>query len=145
MKRRLTQLIHIGKAELGWDDAMYRSALSRLTGKTSTTRCTLDELESVLAYLKAQGFQPKAAKQHGRRPRVALQRKQVLSKIEALLTEANRPWGYAEKMAQHMFKIHFIDWLSDTQLTKLMQALIVDAARRNREETATVDDATTRT
>ncbi|MEH3261314.1 regulatory protein GemA, partial [Enterobacter roggenkampii] len=50
-KRGLIGAIKAGQAYLGWDDVTYRSVLSRLcNGKTSSTKCTLDELQAVREY-----------------------------------------------------------------------------------------------
>ncbi|MFV9078197.1 regulatory protein GemA [Serratia fonticola] len=130
--RGLIGAIKAGQAHLGWDDATYRAALERLTGKTSATKCTLDELQIVREYMHEQGYPRKTAKKVGRRPRVAATRETTLRKIEALLTEAKRPWMYAMSMSDRMFKQCIIEWLDDEQLTKLMQALIIDAKRHGR-------------
>jgi len=132
MEKKLIQLIHVGKSSLNWDDDTYRSVLYRLTGKSSSARCTDAEGDKILSYMKEQGFEPTAKKKYGAKPRVAASRQTVLNKIEALLAERDLPWAYAEQMANHMFKKHYIIWLDDTQLRKLMQALIVDAKRRNK-------------
>ena len=133
-KRGLIGAIKAGQAHLGWDDVTYRSVLARLcNGKTSSTKCTLEELQSVREYMHEQGF-PRQAAKHGRRPNVARSQKYMLAKIGALLADANRPWNYAEKMCDHMFHVKYIEWLTTEQLTKLMQALSIDASRRKKRE-----------
>ena len=102
MLKKMIGAIKAGQAYLGWDDALYRQTLARLTGKTSTTRC------------------------------VAMSRKSVLSKIEALLADAGRSWTYAEGLASHMYKQHVIEWLTDDQLFGVMVALVKDARKRSR-------------
>lgn len=82
MLKKMIGAIKAGQAYLGWDDALYRQTLARLTGKTSTTRCNLDELRIIREYMHEQGFPRKAPAGKGRRPRVAMSRKSVLSKIE---------------------------------------------------------------
>ncbi|EOW3360810.1 phage protein GemA/Gp16 family protein, partial [Escherichia coli] len=74
----------------------------------------------------------KAPAGKGRRPRVAMSRKSVLSKIEALLADAGRSWAYAEGLASHMYKQHVIEWLTDDQLFGVMVALTKDARKRAR-------------
>ncbi|MCW2480507.1 gp16 family protein [Candidatus Symbiopectobacterium sp. NZEC135] len=132
-QRRMIGAIKAGQAALGWDDVTYRSVLARLTGKPSSTLCTVAELEQVKEYMHQQGY-PRKAKKHGRKPSVPASKKTVLNKIEALLADAKRPWQYAETMAQHMFGVRYVDWLDIQQLTKLMQALIIDAKRRDKTE-----------
>ncbi|AIK14246.1 hypothetical protein GZ59_24490 [Pectobacterium atrosepticum] len=130
-QRRMIGAIKAGQSALGWDDATYRSVLARITGKSSSTLCTITELEKVKEYMHQQGY-PRKAKSHGRKPSVPASKKTVLSKIEALLADAQRPWQYAETMAKNMFGVRYIDWLDIQQLTKLMQALIIDAKRRKK-------------
>lgn len=130
--KKLVGAIKAGQNFLKWDDATYRNVLARLTGKRSATLCSLTELQTVREYMHQQGYPRKSAK-HGRKPSVAPSRAGLLSKIEALLTEAGRPWQYAESMAKHMFKgRQAIEWLTTEELTKLMVALNIDARRRRR-------------
>lgn len=131
--KKLIGAIKAGQAYLGWDDALYRQTLERLTGKTSSTRCSLDELQTVKDYMHTAGF-PRQSRKHGRRPSVPKTREGMLSKVEAQLTDAGRPWSYAEGMAKRMFKRQRVDWLTTEELTKLMQALDYDAKRRAKRE-----------
>ncbi|WP_371319715.1 phage protein GemA/Gp16 family protein, partial [Pseudomonas aeruginosa] len=50
-------------------------------------------------------------------------------KITALLASAHRPWSYADHMARRMFQVERVEWLDDSQLYRLMQALIIDRSR----------------
>ncbi|HDC2287785.1 TPA: regulatory protein GemA [Salmonella enterica] len=130
MKRNLIRIIHTGKSCLGWDDDTYRDVLFRQTGKRSARDCTVPELEKTVLYMRTQGFAPSS---RGRRPRVATGRKAILSKIEALLAEAGRPWGYLDGIVERMLgEKKTVEWLDDEQIYKVMQMLIVDAARHGR-------------
>lgn len=131
MKRNLIRIIHTGKSRLGWDDETYRGVLARLTGHRSASDCSPAELDSVVAYMRDAGFTPSAS--YGRRPRVAAGRKGMLSKIEALLAEAGRPWGYLDGVTERMLgEKKPLEWLSDDQVRQVMQMLIVDAKRHGR-------------
>ncbi|EMF3488804.1 regulatory protein GemA [Salmonella enterica] len=130
--KRLIGAIKAGQSFLGWDDATYRGVLCRLTGKRSSTKCSIRELEDVKEYMHSQGFPRKAPKGKGRRPNVANRRKAILSKIEALLAEGGLSWAYAEGIASHMYKQHVIEWLDDEQLYGVMVALIKQARRQGR-------------
>lgn len=135
IKQKLIRVLHTGKSSLKWDDETYRAVLARCTGgKTSSTKCSLAELEKVLEYMHNSGF-PRSVPRYGRRPNVARSRTDILAKIEAMLADAGRPWEYAESMTRHMFKgRQAIEWLTDEELTKLMQALIIDQKRRTRTQ-----------
>lgn len=126
----LIKVIHTGKKSLGWDDENYRAVLVRVTGKSSARDCSESELESVVRYMRGQGFTPLA--KHGRRPNVAASKKAILSKIEALLSEANRKWDYAEGIGRKMFNQTRLEWLDVKQLTAVMNALQYDAKRNGR-------------
>ena len=58
----------------------------------------------------------------------------LLKKIEALLAEANRPWKYANRMAERMTmnKVKRVQWCSPRELHKIVAALMIDAKRHNR-------------
>lgn len=130
MKRNLIRIIHTGKSCLGWDDETYRDVLFRQTGKRSAWDCSVSELEKTVLYMRTQGFAPSS---RGRRPRVATGRKAILSKIEALLADAGRPWGYLDGITERMLgEKKPVEWLDDEQIYKVMQMLIVDAARHGR-------------
>ncbi|UAN47024.1 regulatory protein GemA [Serratia sp. JSRIV001] len=130
----LIKVIHTGKKALGWDDETYRAVLYRIAGRTSSTLCTEAQLERVIAHMRESGFTPVSSKRHGRRPSVASSHKGLLSKVEALLADAGRPWSYAVSMAKHMFNRERVDWLTTDELTRLMQALVIDAKRRGKHE-----------
>lgn len=131
--KKLIGAIKAGQAFLQWDDETYRQTLKRLTGKDSSTRCNFEELQTVKEYMHTAGF-PRQSRKHGRRPSVPKTRQGLLSKVEALLAEAGRPWSYAESMARRMFQRERVDWLTTEELTKLMQALAIDAKRRGKRE-----------
>jgi len=54
--KKLVQLIHIAKTQLGLDDETYRAVLEQVTGKTSTTQMTNPQKQAVLDRLKQSGF-----------------------------------------------------------------------------------------
>lgn len=130
----LIGIIKAAQQYLKLDDETYRSILVRMTGKDSAKKLTLEELSQVRDYFHDQGYPRKSKRKHGRRPSVPVSRELLLGKIEALLTDAQRPWNYAESMAAHMFNRQKIEWLTFGELTKLMQALAMDAKRRKARE-----------
>lgn len=131
--KRLIGAVKAGQSFLGWDDVTYRSVIARLTGgKTSAKACSIRELSDIKEYMHRQGFPRKAPAGKGRRPNVAMNRKAMLSKIEALLADAGRSWAYAEGLVAHMYKQYVIEWLSDDQLFGVMVALVKDSRKRNK-------------
>lgn len=56
-KKKLIQLIHVGKKQLGLDDDLYREVLESCTGKNSSKLLNIAQLEAVLDRMKQLGFQ----------------------------------------------------------------------------------------
>lgn len=138
-KRAAIAKIHIAKKELGFDDDTYRDVLFYVTGERSCSDMNLDQLSRVIAEMRRKGWQPKS--EHGAKPRVAQQRQHTLDKIEALLAEDGKHWNYAKAMAKHMFDKDAIEFLTDEQLHKLMQALAVAKHRKTKADAAHAADA----
>ena len=128
-KKILMAKIHIAKKELGLDDDTYRDVLWRVTGKRSCKKMLIGELEAVVKDMEASGFKPKAAPKHGKKPSVVGKREPLMGKIHAMLTDMGLHWNYAHGMADSMFKIKRLQWLNDSQLYKLTQALSVHQQR----------------
>ncbi|ENP2198778.1 regulatory protein GemA [Salmonella enterica] len=132
MTTSLIRVIKTGQSVLGWDDATYKGVLLRLTGKSSSTKCSIRELEDVKEYMRSQGFPRQAPKGKGRRPKVANRRKAILAKIEALLADSGLSWAYAEGIASRMYDQKVIEWLDDEQLHSVMIALIQRARKEGK-------------
>ena len=132
MKKAQLAKVHIAKQQLGMDDDSYRALLARVAGVKSAKDLNPRQMGAVLAELERLGFKPKSTRQGRSKPNPAKSRVSVMNKIEALLAEAKRPWAYADSMALHMFKVERVEWLNDSQIYRLMQALVIDAQRHGR-------------
>ena len=128
-KKILMAKIHIGKKDLHLDDDTYRDVLWRVTGKRSCKDMTIAQLQDVVKDMEKSGFKPKAAPKHGKKPSVVGKREPLMGKIHAMLTDMGLHWNYAHGMADSMFKIKRLQWLNDSQLYKLTQALSVHQQR----------------
>lgn len=128
-KKILMAKIHIAKKDLGLDDGTYRDVLWRVTGKRSCKDMTIAQLQDVVKDMEKSGFKPKAAPKHGKKPSVVGKREPLMGKIHAMLTDMGLHWNYAHGMADSMFKIKRLQWLNDSQLYKLTQALSVHQKR----------------
>lgn len=126
--------IHIAKAQLGLDDETYRALLARVAGVRSAKDLTARQVGAVLREFERLGFQSKpSTKRAGRaKPKASDDRQALVGKIEAQLTEAGRPWAYADAMALRMFKVERVEWCSTDQLCRLVAALAYDAKRHGR-------------
>lgn len=128
-KMAMMAKIHIAKKDLGLDDDTYRDVLWRVTGKRSCKDMTIAQLQDVVKDMENSGFKPKAAPKHGKKPSVVGKREPLMGKIHAMLTDMGLHWNYAHGMADSMFKIKRLQWLNDSQLYKLTQALSVHQQR----------------
>jgi phage gp16-like protein len=131
---RLMAKIHIAKAQLGMDDDTYRALLARVAGVRSAKDLGPRQIGAVLREFERLGFEPKPAAKAKSRPAPSPsdERKALVSKIEAQLTEAARPWSYADAMAARMFKVERVEWCDPEQLRRLVAALAYDARRHGR-------------
>lgn len=126
--------IHIAKAQLGLDDETYRALLARVAGVRSAKDLSPRQVGAVLREFERLGFQAKAAgKRTGRaKPKATQSRQALVGKIEAQLSEAGRPWAYADAMAARMFQVERLEWCDADQLRRLIAALTYDAKRHGR-------------
>lgn len=126
--------IQIARRQLGLDDDTYRALLQRVAGVSSSTKLSPRQVGTVLAEFERQGWKPKASAKGRAAPRPAPDRKALMGKVEAFLAEANRPWAYADGMAQRMFKVERVEWMDADQLRRLVAALGYDARRNGRKQ-----------
>lgn len=124
--------IHIAKSQLAMDDVSYRALLHRVTGKTSCRALDIRGLQAVIDEMCRLGFKPQS--RHGRKPRVPKERQRILDKIEAILTDQQLSWQYANGMAMRMFRRAQVQWLTQEELYKLMQALTIYQQRRRKRD-----------
>jgi phage gp16-like protein len=75
--------IHVAKSQLGLDDDTYRDVLRRVTGKESSSACSITELEAVKAEMVNLGWRP-AKKAHPRAGRRPLADGEIAAKLRAL-------------------------------------------------------------
>lgn len=126
--------IQIARRQLGLDDDTYREILKRTVGAESSKGLTPRQIGRVLAELERLGFQPTPAKGGRAKPKAADARAPLIGKIEAQLAEADRPWAYADAMAQRMFQVERVEWCDTDQLRRMVAALVYDAQRNGRPQ-----------
>ncbi|WP_201594833.1 gp16 family protein [Psychrobacter fulvigenes] len=123
-KKKMMQLVHIGKNQLKLDDSTYREMLWHVTGKTSSKDCTAASLRKVIDHMETLGFKVTPAKKHqSKKPDAAKSKQALMDKIEALLTDGAKPWEYASSMAKHMYKVDALTFCDGRQLRGIVTAL----------------------
>lgn len=131
-RQNLIAKIHIAKKDLGLDDGTYKDVLKRITGKDSSKNMTLNELKAVLDDFSRRGFvakrTAKTAKRHGKKPKAHQQnqsRQAMIDKIEAILADMGLHWNYAHAMSRNMFGKFQLQFCTDDEMMKVMQAMAV--------------------
>ena len=113
-KKRLIQLIHIARNELGMDEDTYRQMLQGLTGKASTKGMDTTQLNCVLESMKKKGFRVKPARKAS--SGLPLDNHPQSRKIRALWLEIAR-WIKRET------GISALRWLSTEQASSVIEKL----------------------
>lgn len=126
-------MIHVAKKALALEDDDYRSILLAVTGKTSSAQLNGAGRKALIDHFKKIGFKVVAKKAGRAKPAVAAPRQRYITKIEAQLATAGRPWAYADAMAKRICNIERIDWCEPADLLKIIAALTYDARRHGRE------------
>jgi len=137
-RSQLIKTINTGRHKLGWDDDLYRLTLSRFgghadaAGHVSLNSLRSDQMERLLKHMRSVGFTPIRRNAHGREPNNlnSKERGPMLEKIRALVTDAELPWVYVERMAQRMYKRQALEFCGNAELSGLIAALDKAAAKR---------------
>jgi phage gp16-like protein len=134
---QLMRVINVGRGKLGWDEDLYRQTLAKFGGKPDTAghvslkSLSLGQMTQLLDHMRKSGFsaqpprQPKNLKVRGRAE---------LTRIEALLADAGRPWDYGKTLALRMYKKQALEFCSPGELAGIVAALDKDAIRRHRAD-----------
>ena len=128
-RKKLIAKVKIAQQQLGLDDDTYRDLLEGAVGKRSAAKMDEKELTTVIEVMKSKGFQDQSSGHEADKPDVTEAKKALVGKIEALLADGNKPWRYAEAMAERMFNRKRIQWLNTDQLHRLVAALQINANR----------------
>lgn len=128
MSRRNIQLakIHIARQQLAMDEDSYRAMLQRIAGVRSAADLNPLQARFVLAELERMGFVPHTSPKSKGKPRNmdASAMPKMMNKVEALLTDMELPWAYADGIAKQMFGIERCAWIrNQNQLKALIAAL----------------------
>lgn len=125
--------IHIALNELGLDDQNYRDILHWKFKAKSAKELDKRQIAVLLNFFKAKGWQPKRPSKAGRRPHTMTSpgnKKRLMAKIEAHLSERSLPWAYADGMAKKICKVERIEFCGIGDLLKLVAAFEYDSRRK---------------
>jgi phage gp16-like protein len=123
--------IHLLSKQAGLDEEGRRDMMEQLTGKRSSGKMNGRDRGKVIAHLNRSLPNQTKKQSFPGRPNNTDSNAQ-LRKIEALLAEAKRPWGYARAIAEHMHDKKRLEWCDSNELSGVIAALIKDAKRHGR-------------
>lgn len=129
--------IHCAKRDMGMDEGAYRAMLYAVARVRSARDLDDAGRRRVLDHLRTRGWRRQPPRRHhvGAPHNIDRgERSPQLRKIEALLADAGRPWGYAEGIARRMFRASRIAFCDPGQLRSIIAALEYDARRRRARE-----------
>ncbi len=143
-ERRVRDLaaIHVAAKQLGLDRDTYEALLERVAGVRSAASLDAPGRARVLDEMRRLGAaRPAVSTSRGKaqpgtypgRPRNADSRAmpELITKIEALLTDMHLTWAYADAIARRMFKVHCIAWVrKPEQLRAIVASLHVEQEKR---------------
>jgi len=119
-RRRLAKL-HCLRRDLGLTEEEYRGALAVATGQESAVGLSLAQLSMALNHF-TELARDRGVLSTSRRPRNTTQRPQ-LTVIEALLTEMDLPWSYADAIARRQCGSERVAWCRSDELVGVIAAL----------------------
>ena len=116
-------LLHVAKSKLGWDDGLYRSALVRIAGVTSSKELDREGFEAMMGFAEYCGFRPLApgAPRYGNRPGMATYAQPEL--IREL-------WREVHFNARECDDEALMGWLRKYHKVDSMRFLTMEAARK---------------
>lgn len=139
-RRKELAAIHVlASKQLRLDQDTYRALLERVTGKRSAADLNARERTAVLEEMRrliGGGVQRmrNAVPPVDEPQNVRNELRAMVSKVGAILGEADRSWAYAHGLANRMFKVQRVEWLTAGQLHRLIAALAIDQKRRRRRQ-----------
>jgi hypothetical protein len=117
-RKKLIQLIHVGKGKLGMDEGAYRAFLAGVCGRDSAAKMTVRQLEQALKAMRANGFEPQA------------NRVKPEEKGRATLEQLEYIKGMWQKCARNKSDKALIAFVSRIARVKSLRFLTVDTARK---------------
>ena len=125
--------IHILKNDLGLDDDQYRVVLWTVARAESSKDLDTHGRRKVIEHLQSHVAARNKAKPYPARPNnVDAKKRKELTKIEALLTDAGKPWSYAEGIMRRITygRKQRLEFCSEGELAAIIGALERNAIKR---------------
>lgn len=134
LAKGLLSKIHIARQQVEMDEDVYRQKLREMFGKDSARDLTMHQAEKLLEEFKRLGWKPRPSSKSVGKPHnfSSPAMPELITKIEAQLSDMKLPWAYADALARQMYKVQKVAWLrKPAQLTGLIAALDVEQEKRS--------------
>lgn len=133
---RKIKKIHTIRRSLGLEDDVYHDLLHSMFGVRSCKELNTRQYLELLEEFKAKGWRPKRKGGKGTYPGRPENmddpdKGPQLGKVEALLTDMNLPWSYADHIAARICKVEKVKWCRPPELQKVIAALCYQQRRRD--------------
>lgn len=132
----LRRKVQIARRQLGMDEDSYRAVLLRITGQTSSTACTVLQLDAVLREMTRLGFKPAPARKIS--PRAQVRMIHAVWNDIAPLIENGTPEGL-RAFVRRQTSIDAPEFLDAAQANKVLEGLKSWRARLNRKQKEAAD------
>ena len=135
INREKIAMIHVAKKQLGMSEEEYRAMLSGF-GVASSKDIHVDQGNDVYWYLKRLGFRAvhRSGVRSGMHKQPARGKEALTSKVEALLSDMNLNWGYADALAKRICKVERFRFVPQNQIYKIITALVKKQQKLKKEE-----------
>ncbi len=123
-------VIHIAKAQVGMTQAEYLDLLGSV-GAESSKDLSDRTFAKVMRRFEELGFRStsKTRKRARKVKTLPRSRREIMSKIEAILLDMGLPWAYVDGIAKKRFKVDTAQWLDADDLFKVLQMMIYHQRR----------------
>ncbi|MFZ0930462.1 MAG: regulatory protein GemA [Syntrophobacteraceae bacterium] len=130
-------VLHIAKSQLGMSESAYRDMLASV-GCRSSVELDFSKYKQIMDRLRAAGFKHVhgSARRSGMHREPSVDKQPMFSKMEAILSDLQLSWAYADGIAKQMFGVDRLRWCSFEQARKVLQALICYQERRSKSNPA---------
>jgi phage gp16-like protein len=138
--RAMIQKVQIARRQLGLDDESYRAVLLRITGQTSSTACTVRDLDALLREFTRLGFQPRPARKTSPKAQVRMIYA-VWADIAHLLRSDADKTAALRSFVKRQTGVDAPEFLDAAQANKVLEGLKAWRTRLRRNQTQENTDA----
>jgi hypothetical protein len=138
--KAMIQKVQIARRQLGLDDESYRAILLRITGQTSSTACTVRDLDALLREFTRLGFAAKPSRKVSQKAQVRMIYG-VWRDIRPLLRSDSDPAAMLRAFVKRQTGVDAPEFLDAVQANKVLEGMKAWRTRLRRNQTQENPDA----